>query len=322
MRLVTADGPPLEQILDETHRIWSDGLSRRNYARFNAMQMRTPWGSRHLQRMLLVDDRGEVLSSAKHYDLTIRLDGRSSRAVGIGAVYTPERQRGRGHARALLERLLEQAAADGAAVALLFSEIDPDYYASAGFEPIVRHEVTVRTVPGSRPGAPAILVRAGEERDIPAVAALARRMAEGHRFALDQADDYVRFSLSRKRLLAGLLPAELLNVEFFIAEEGASAVAFVILTVTADDMFLEMCGDRDPSGARVGAMLQVLEARTPAEARPSLSAFFPPAWLPPQLEIASSEQVREVMMVRPLRPGVLDRPLTEQDVLYWHGDMF
>lgn len=322
MRLVTAEGAPLERILDESHRIWSDALTRRDYGRYNALQMRTPWGARHLRRLLLVDDHGEVLSSAKQYALTVRVDGRSSSAVGIGAVFTPEAHRGRGHARALIEAMLERGAADGAEYALLFSEIDPDYYASAGFVPVPRHELTVRTLPGSRPGAPAVLVRAGEERDVPAVAALARRMAEPHRFAVEQVDDYVRFSLSRKRLLAALLPPDLLSVEFFIAEEGASAVAFVILTVTPEDIILEMCGDRDPAGARVGAILQVLEARTPSEARPSLSAFFPAGWLPPQLEIESSEQVREVMMIRPLSGSVFDPPLTEQDILYWHGDLF
>lgn len=322
MRLVTAEGPPLERILDESHRIWSDGLTRRDYGRYNALQMRTPWGARHLRRLLLVDDQGEVLSSAKQYDLAVRVSGRALRAIGIGAVFTPEAHRGRGHARALIDEMLDRAAADGAEHALLFSEIDPDYYASAGFVPVPRHEVTVRTRPGSRPGAPAVLVRAGEDRDLPAVAALARRMAGPHRFAVEQADDYVRFSLSRKRLLAALLPPDLLNVEFFIAEEGASAVAFVVLTVTPEDMILEMCGDRDPTGARVGAILQVLEARTPSESRPALSAFFPPGWVPPQLEVESSEEVREVMMIRSLGAGALHPPLTEQDVLYWHGDLF
>ena len=320
MRLVPAEGAALVRILDESHRIWSDGLSRHQYERYNTAQLRTAWGAQHLHRVALVDDAGDVLSSAKRYDLDLRLDGRVIRALGIGAVFTPEARRGRGHARALIQQLLESAAADGADLALLFSEIDPAYYASLGFVPIPRRQLTLRTT--GKAGAPMILVRAGEERDIPAVADLAQRMAVPHRFAVEQGPDLVRFGLSKKRLLAGLLAPELLNVEFFIVEEGAGAVAFAILTVTEDDTILEMCGDRDPTGARVGAMLQVLRARTPAERPPLLSASLPLGWLPPQVEIESSETIREVMMVRPLRAGVLQRPLTEQDVLYWHGDMF
>src|SRR5206468_10676186 len=36
---------------------------------------------------------------------------------------------------------------------------------------------------------------------------------------------------------------------------------------------LEECGDRDPSGARMGAILQVLIARNPAERRPAITAW-------------------------------------------------
>jgi GNAT superfamily N-acetyltransferase len=319
MKLVPAERDVLERILDQTHAIWSDRLSRPAYARYNAAQLLTPWGARHLRRYALLDHRGRILSSAKRYQLLVSLDGREMSAVGLGAVFTPVDMRGRGYARAIVERLVDDAARSGAELALLFSEIDPGFYTSMGFAPVPRHEHLLRTC--GPPGAPMTLVRAGEERDIPAVAALARTMAMPHRFALVPTKDSIRFSLSKKRLLAGFLPPESLSVEFFVVEEGASAVAFAILTTTKDDSVLEMCGDRDPSGARVGALLQVLNARTPAEARPKVAAFLPPRWLPPQLEIERSALVREVLMIRPLAPRLLDRPLVEDDVLFWHGDL-
>ena len=304
----------------ESHRIWSDGLTRRAYARYNAAQMRTAWGSRHLRRLALVNGSGELLSSAKRYDFHATLQGEELPVVGIGAVFTPEAARGRGHARAIVDEILAAATNDGARLALLFSEIDPSYYESGGFVAVPRRELVIRVK--EKPGAPMILVRAAEERDIPAMADIARTMARAHRFALIATDDLLRFSLSKKRLLAGFLPPGLLSVESFIVEEGAGAVAFAILTVTVDDVILEMGGDRDPAGARLGALLQVLRARTPAEAAMGISCFLPPGWLPPQVEIESSESVREVMMVKPLVAGLLETPLRERDVLYWHGDLF
>lgn len=320
MRLVPAEGWILDEILSESHAIWSDGLTREAYAKYNAAQMRTPWGSRHLRRFALVDG-AEVLASAKRYEFTARVDGEGMRAVGIGAVFTPERQRGRGYAREIIDRLTSDAASDGVAVAVLFSEIDPDYYTRMGFVAIPRRELLIHARTGNR-GAPMVLVRAGEERDIPAVTALAGVMANAHRFAIQPDEDFIRFSLTKKRLLAGLLDPHLLNVEFFIVEEGAGAVAFAVLTVTSEDVVLEMCGDRDPTGARVGALLQVLAARDPINPPPAISCFLPPGWLPPQVEIDGGAPVKAVMMVKPLREGVLTRPLTAEDVLYWHGDLF
>lgn len=321
MRLVPAEGETLDQILAESHTIWSDGLTREAYSKYNAAQTRTRWGARHLRRLALVDDAGRLLSSAKRYDLTARVDGEDVQVTGIGAVFTPERQRGHGHARRIVDAVTADAARQGASLALLFSEIDPDYYARMGFSAIPRRELLIRPR-ASRPGAPAVLVRAGEDRDIPAVTALARTMASGHRLAIEPTEDLIRFGLSKKRLLAGLLEPGLLSVEFFVVEEGAGAVAFAILTVTNEDVVLESCGDRDPAGARVGALLQVLRARTPHEEAPPIAGFLPPHWLPPQIEILGGGPVKEVMMVKPLKDGVLRRPLSEEDVLFWHGDLF
>src|SRR5512132_2236101 len=110
MELVAAEGRYLEQILDASFATWGEGLSRKSYGQFNAAQLRTAWGARHLQRVALVDEDDEVLASAKRYTLAARLDGRDVKVVGIGAVFTPPEHRRRGYARALLERVLARAA--------------------------------------------------------------------------------------------------------------------------------------------------------------------------------------------------------------------
>src|SRR3990167_4916854 len=106
--VVAATGPVLEQVLDDTFPLWNDGLSRQNYGRQWVAQLKTPWGSAHLDRVALVDGP-HVVSSAKRYDLSLRLDGRIRRVLGIGAVFTAPAYRGRGGARELLARLLETA---------------------------------------------------------------------------------------------------------------------------------------------------------------------------------------------------------------------
>ena len=94
-QVVPATGAVLQQVLDDTFPLWNDGLSRDNYSKAWAAQLKTPWGSAHLDRVALVDGP-HIVSSAKRYDLSLRLDGRNRRCLGIGAVFTAPAYRGRG----------------------------------------------------------------------------------------------------------------------------------------------------------------------------------------------------------------------------------
>jgi GNAT superfamily N-acetyltransferase len=319
MTVVPAEGALLEQILDHSFPIWNEGLTRPAYAQWNAAQLKTPWGRQHLQRFALVSDEGELLASAKRYRYDVRVDGRDGWMSGIGAVLTPPSLRGRGYAGALIERLLEQERADGALFASLFSEIGAPFYERLGFNEVPLDEVTVRVK--RKDGAPAMLVRAGEERDLPALAAMHDVRAAGARFALRRSPSMIAYALAKKRLLAGLGPAGLRQLEFFVAEEGASAVAYVVLSVNANGWSLEEAGDRDPAGARLGGMLQVLVAREPSRPAPFIRAWWPRAFpVPPQLELADRSDARDLFMVRPLADVAL--PASPDDVFYWRSDYF
>lgn len=329
--LLPAEGPILDEILSATFDIWSEGLSREAYRKYYAVQLATPWGRTHVRRWALVDD-GAVLASAKAYLFDATLDGRSIRVVGLGAVFTPPAHRGRGHARVLVERLIERAATDGVDLALLFSEIGADYYAQLGFAPIATSDLTLQVVEDDRRGAPATLVRAGEERDLADIVEMGRVRAAPYRFHLDRDRDLIQFGIAKKRVLAGLGPMGDREVQFFIAEEGASAVAYVVISVRGDvgggamsgaEWILEEVGDRDPSGARAGAILQALIARDPVERRPTIRGWLPGEFCPLQIRITSRAQSAEVMMIRSLTPtGKPASPIDEASVLYWHGDLF
>ena len=110
------------------------------------------------------------------------------------------------------------------------------------------------------------MVRGGDDRDLPDIVAMGQARAAPFRFHLNRDRDLVHYSIARKRLLAGLGPGGARQVQFFIAEEGASAAAYVVINVRGGGWMLEECGDRDPTGARVGAILQVLIARDPPSA--------------------------------------------------------
>lgn len=319
--VVPATGAVLEQVLNDTFPLWNDGLSREHYAKHWAAQLKTPWGQSHLDRVALVDGP-HVMCSAKCYHLSLRLDGRIRSVLGIGAVFTAAAHRGRGCARELLMRMLDTAVTDGREFAMLFSEIAPAFYEQLDFVPMPLLELTLE-VDQKRGGAPAMLVRSGDDRDVPAIVEMSAARSAGARLALDRSEDFVRYGITKTRLLSGLSPMGARNTEFLVVEEGHQAVAYLVCTEQDGRWMIEDAGDRDPSGARLGAMLQVMLARHPGERLPEIKCWWPQGLVPPQLKVAASIPTQEVLMIRPLRDRILPLPpLAAPEVVYWHADYF
>jgi hypothetical protein len=319
--VIPAEGSILERILDTAHSISPEGLSRPAYAKFYAAQMKTAWGRRHQRRLALVQG-DHVLASATQYDLAAVLDQRPVRVRGIGSVLSERADGDSRHAQALISRLVEQATEDGAALAFLFLDGGAQLGQPNGFEAVATTEVELTVAQSTRHGAPMTLIRGGEERDLAAVVAMGQVRAGSFRFHLDRDVDFVQYAITKKRLLAGLGAASARQLHFFIAEEGITAAAYVVISVVDDMWTIEECGDRDPSGARVGAILQALIAREPVERRPTIRAWLPRGFVPPQVTIVSAKPSEPVMMVRAIESTVLEPRLSTGDVLYWLSDMF
>lgn len=319
MKVIVPEGALLEQIFDQTFPVWNDGLTRRAYSQWNSAQMRVPWARDHFSRFALVNDHGQLLSSLKRYRYDIRLDGRDGWMCGLGAVFTPPEQRGHGYAGELIERLLDRERREGALVATLFSEIGAAFYERLGFVVVPLDEVSVRA--RLHGGAPATLVRSGDERDLAAIAAIGTVRASGAKFALRRDAATIQFALTKKRLFAGLSAAGARQLEFFVAEEGAAAAAYVVISQNQYGWTLEEAGDRDPAAARVGAMLQVLVAREPSRRHPLIRAWWPRAFpVPPQIDLTDRSDARDLLMVRSLTGTPV--PLSTDDVFYWRSDYF
>jgi predicted N-acetyltransferase YhbS len=320
MPLVIAEGALLERILDSTFPVWNEGLSRHAYSQWNGAQMRTPWGRARLQRMALLDESGGLLASAKRYRHDVRIGGRTGWMCGIGAVFTPPDRRGQGHATALVEQMLVNAKAEGALAAGLFSEIGEAYYARLGFSSVPLDEVTVNVTVKS--GSPAMLVRAGEDRDYAAICEMHEKRAADAVLALRRDPEAFGYAISKKRLFAGLSAPGTRQLEFFVAEEGASAVAYVVLSQNPFGWTLEEAGDRDPAGARLGAMLQVLVAREPSHTLPLIRAWWPRSFpVPPQLTLSDRSDPKDIFMMRALTDDVAI-PASADGVFYWRSDYF
>ena len=94
MRLVEAEGPALAQVLDESYEIWSDGLTRAAYGRYNEAQTRT----RLLQRAKceLTETSPPAPVARAIAGMAALLDGRNADLSGIelDMSHVPEFNRG------------------------------------------------------------------------------------------------------------------------------------------------------------------------------------------------------------------------------------
>ncbi len=310
--VVAAEGPLLDHVLNA--RSPHNGLSSRACGILHAAQMKMTWG-RQWQRTFALTDGHTILASAEQYDLAGVFDERTVRISGIGSVQSDHR-----HASQLVDRLIDAAARQGAAIAVLFSNTALDDEIEGRFEPIRFTDATLSVAQSARHGAPMTMVGGGEERDLAAIVAMGRVRAQPFRLHLDRDVDFVTYAITSKRLLAGLGPANARQLHFFIAEEGITAAAYVVLSVGGGCWTLEECGDRDASGARVGALLQALIAREPIERRPTIRGWLPPGFMPPQVTVVSATPSAETLRVRVLDQSKIVPSLSSGDVLFWRND--
>jgi hypothetical protein len=263
-----------------------------------------------------------ILATAERYELAGMFDGRAVRVCGIGTVCAEPSPRSLEYARVLVDALADDAARHGAEMALLFPQPGVANGQRGDFQGIPTTDLALIVSEPTRDGSPIMRVRAGEERDLAAIAAMGRARAGRLRFYLDRDVDFIQYAIATRRWLAGPGSAVARQLHFLIAEEGMTAVAYVVVSVVGHRWTLEECGDQDPSGARVGALLQALLAREPERRRPTIRAWLPPGFLPPQLTVASAVPSTDLISVRMLGAAATEPPLSSDDVLFWRNDIF
>ena len=320
-RVVRAEGAILHHLVATTPLVACGGLSHDAFVKYEAAQAKTAWARSHRQRFALMQD-SDLLASAERYDLGGKLDRQPVTICGIAAVRHTGADDGVDYEGALVEQLLEDATHDGADLALLFQTATPSPRVPDGFKVVPTTDVELTVMESSRHGAPMTLVRGGEDRDLGAIAAMGHVRTAPFRFHIDRDVELIKHTITRKRLLAGLGSAGVRQLEFVIAEEGITAAAYIVISIVGGTWTIEECGDRDASGARVGALLQALIARAPVESRPLIRGWLPPGFLPPQVSIASASPAPPLLLARVLSPRVRGFGLSASDTMYWRNDLF
>lgn len=318
--VVPLEGAMLDRVRGATTGGRWAGLPGAAIRTFDNALRRTGWAQDHQRRMALTDG-SDLLASGEVSDLVGMLDHRIVRICGIGSVQTAEGGSSDGSARELIDRLSFDAGRNGADIALLFLPATQVHCAPPGFEVLPTFDLELRVAESPRHGAPMTPVRGGGDRDLQAIVSMGQTRADRFRFHLARDVEFVKHAITKNRLLAGVAPSGTRELQFVIAEEGITAAAYLVMRIAEHVWTIEECGDRDPSGARVGALLQALIAREPAERRPTIRGWLPVGFLPPQVTILSSTPSADVVLARTMGPAGRV-PMAPADLLYWAADLF
>jgi hypothetical protein len=298
-----------------------DSLPDAAVRRWRFAQMQTLWGRCHACRVGLTE-AGVLLVSATRYLLSGVLDGDPIRVCALGNLTSTTDANSQ-----FIPKFVEDVVADAivrhsSGVALLFcGAVDP-WHNDAGYQNIAPPDVELVFPPTPRAGAPMVSLRAGEHGDLPAIVGMGQSRSITFRFHLDRDVDFITHGIVRERLRAGVGPAGMQELQFFVTEEGTIATAYVVMRVRGDAWTVLQCGDRDPSGARVGAIMQALIARDPATSSPVIRGWFPHGFTPPQATRISETPSSLTLMARLLGSHRQDLPLCAENSLYWMGDLF
>lgn len=295
------------------------GLPAAAAARYARALLSTPYGRDHLHPLAYVDTHsGEIVATAL---LRITPAVVGGVPIVVGVVHdTAAAVDSRGVLGDLMASLVEQAAGLAPDVSLFLISV-PDRTEVPGFVALPTEDVTLAVKDGRRQGAPMLPIRSGDRDDLACIAALPQPTGPGVGFHLDRGREALEFAITRQRLLAGLSPEGARELRFLVVEEGMQAAAYVVMTAKGGSWTLEECGDRDPTGARVGAMLQALAALTPGHPRMLLTAWLPPGFLPPQLEITDVRPSSVRLFARAHGIALDLERLRPHDLCYWHSDL-
>jgi hypothetical protein len=178
-----------------SHAAWGDRLTVDQYVAREARLRAHPF-CRGMETWLLRDDTGSVLASCESFATPAAAGARSGVAYAIASVFTAAQLRGRGHAGAMMRKLVTRLAERPDALAtVLYSDVGTAIYERAGYVAVPAHDRVLspdETQSDADPIEESVLARA-----LPP--------APGGRFVTWPSADQLDWHLERERIYADAL---------------------------------------------------------------------------------------------------------------------
>ena len=132
-----------QEVLPMTASLWAGERDLDTYVRQTLELAHSGYGRRHFSTVGLFDS-GRLLASCKCYVREIVHGERTLKALGVGAVHTPEHFRRRGYASTMLAMVMDREHERGTDLLYLFSDIAPAFYELLGFRGFPSRAISIR----------------------------------------------------------------------------------------------------------------------------------------------------------------------------------
>lgn len=313
-RLADARSEHIDTIFRESYALWGAGLGYDDYRAFWKELSETRWARVHLRYRVWLDDDGTLLSSLKLYRPQVRILRGKGRVAGLGAVFTPRSQRGRGHASALIRAVLEEARQRNDPAALLFSDVGTTFYHELGFRELPAEEAwgDLRRVDPELPRG--LSLRPMVAADLADVMRSHDDSSRGRPVAIVRDRDYWEYLVERSRRFFARLDGSGLSQRFQVAVRGDEFAGF-LASVDSGDVWVVR--EVDAVGGATKSLQSILRlGAAQARARGQRRCY---AWLPRSARDSMAEwsmrfspRRKAIPMLQPLDggpdPGAFDSP--------------
>ncbi len=232
----------------QTHDLWGGGLEREVYADYWDSLCDLSWSRKNLQLWVLPGPADTILSSLKLYRLQFSTAGEIYRGSILGSLFTPADLRERGYATALASFVLDQAAVEGDAFTLLFSDIGGNFYRSLGFRSLPAWELFGRLDAdrGERSVAPGWEVRQLDNSDLGLVEQLYLRSTAHRRLAVSRDAGQWEYLRERTREFFRNLSEPVSRARVLLACKQSRAVGYALITEAAGEWVIRELVAADP----------------------------------------------------------------------------
>lgn len=131
MTYETLNPDDIREATAQTHVFWGGQRTREQHMQ-RTLDAMAQLGDK-LRYVGLRDESGALVASLKFYTVALQTPQGIGKTLGVGAVFVPDEQRGKGYGQAVVKAAMEDAKALGYDAALLYSDIAPQFYARLGY---------------------------------------------------------------------------------------------------------------------------------------------------------------------------------------------